>query len=632
MRKKFVYFALAPALIVLIIVYLFIDSWIASGLKSAGEATTGAKVEFTKLSVSLSPLGLQWARLQVADPREPMKNTFETGKVQFALNFGQLLRGKYIIETMEVNDLVLGTKRTTSGELPKPPAAKEQKEPSGSGVFSPLTEQASSVIGDTKKMTPSFDLATIRKNLNVDSLLNPKNLQTYRLIDSLKRQVQSASVQWQGTLAEIDKSKQKLATIQSNVKTINVNELKTIDQITTTLTTVKNTLDTVNEVKQTFTEQQKALTESVNKFATSAKTIDDVAKQDFNTIVSMARLPDVSMKGLAELVLGKDIVARAFGYLYWVDFARKHIPSMKKEEKEPQPERFKGQNIHFPEDRSYPKFWIKKILISGGTDKTQDPEYFYAKGEVLNITNNQRLTGQPMTAGLALAKGGSMALTLDASFDRRKEEPLDIYRAKLTGVRVGTMDLGRADFLPSKISNAIADASINVRVPGNTFDSNTGMQFSNLAVVFENEPKNTVERIVRDVLQSVRSFHVDLRMWNPGDKFNVAFATDLDDQIASRTKKVIGDEIARIQNDLRNQLNGRIAEKRAEFENLFNQKRNEVLGQLKGYETLVNDQLAQVDAKKKELENKVEAERKKQTDAAKKKGDDLLKGLIKKKD
>ena len=53
------------------------------------------------------------------------------------------------------------------------------------------------------------------------------------------------------------------------------------------------------------------------------------------------------------------------------------------------PKRFKGQNIHFPVERSYPKFWIKKILISGGTDKAQDPQYFYAKGEVLNITNDQ---------------------------------------------------------------------------------------------------------------------------------------------------------------------------------------------------------------------------------------------------
>lgn len=621
MRRKFVYFALIPTVVLLIVVYLFIDSWVAAGLQSAGEAMTGAKVGIDKLSVTLSPLGLRWGRLEVADPHIPMKNLFETGKVQFALNFGQLLRGKYIIETMEVNDLILGTQRSTSGELPKKPAAKREESP-GSGSSSPLTEQASSVVGGTKKFTPNFDLATIKKNLNVDSLLNPKNLQSYRLIDSLNQQLQTASVQWQATLAEIDVSKQKLSTIETNVKSINVNELKTIEQITAALSTVKNTINTVNEVKQTFTQQQKTLTESVNKFATSAKLIDDVAKQDFDRVVTMARLPDVNMKGLAELVLGKEIMARANSYLYWIDFARKNVPAGNKEQKDPQPVRLKGQNLHFPEERTYPKFWIKKILISGGTDKTQKPDYFYAKGQVLNITDSQRLTGQPMTTEIVFSKGPS-TLALNASFDRRKDESFDTYKAKATGIRVGSMEMGQADFLPSKITNANAEVSVGVTVPGNRFDSDTKIQFSNLAFVFGAEPRNTVERIVRDVLQSVKEFQVNLRMWNPGDKFDVAFATDLDDQITSRTKKVLGDEISRIQNDLRNQLNQRIAEKRKEFESVLNQKQNDATGKLKGYETLVNDKVAMAEGKKNEIE-------KKQSDALKKKGQNLLKGLIKK--
>jgi uncharacterized protein (TIGR03545 family) len=629
MRKKFVYYALIPAVIILVVVYFFIDGWVAAGLEAAGEAMTSAKVEVEKLSISISPLGLRWGRLQVADPREPMKNIFETGRVQFALNFGQLLRGKYIIETMEVNDLVFGTKRTTSGELPKKPEPKEEQ-PSGPGVFASLTDQASSAIGGIKKQTPSFDLATIKKNLNIDSLLNPKNLRSYRLIDSLKQQVQTASVEWQTTLSEIDKSKQKLAAIEASVKSINVNELKTIDQITTTLNTVKNTVNTANEVKQTFSTQQKMITESINRFSSAARSIDDVAKDDYAAVVAMARLPDVSMKGLAQIVLGKDIVEKANSYLYWIDFARKNIPSGSKEVKEPRPALLKGQNIHFPEEHSYPKFWVKKILVSGGTDKQQDPEYFSAKGEILNIANNQRITSLPTTADLMLTKGGTATLALNALFDRRKDKSLDTYKAKLSHLPVGSMNIGQGDFLPSKVSNAIADAAIDVIVPGNKFESNTGIQFSNLTFVFGAEPKNTVERIVRDVLLSVKAFHINLRMWNTTGTFDVAFTTDLDDQLTSRSKKVVGDEIARLQNDLRDKLNQRIAEKRKEFENLFNQKREVVVGQLKGYEMLVNNKVALADGKKKELENKIDQEKKQQTDALKKKGQDLLKGLIKK--
>jgi uncharacterized protein (TIGR03545 family) len=403
MRKKFVLYALVPAVILLVVVYLFIDSWIESGIETTGEAMTGAKVEIDKLSVSLSPIGLRWARLQVADPREPMKNMVETGTVQFALNAGQLLRGKYIIETMEINKLILGTKRATSGELPKKPVPDPEAS-SGPGVFSPLTEQASAVIASAKKQTPNFDLATIKKNLNVDSLLNPRNLRTYRMVDSLKAQVNQSSLQWQTTLTEIEKSKQKLSDIETNIKSININELKSVDQITTTINTVKNTLSTANEVKRTFTERQKVITESVNTFAGSVRSIDDIARKDFDMVVNMARLPEVGMKGLAEIVLGKELIARANSYLYWVDFARKNIPFGKADEKDPSPPRMKGQTIRFPEERSYPKFWIKQMLLSGGTDAKQDPEFFYAKGEILNISDNQRMTGQPITAGLTITK------------------------------------------------------------------------------------------------------------------------------------------------------------------------------------------------------------------------------------
>jgi uncharacterized protein (TIGR03545 family) len=293
------------------------------------------------------------------------------------------------------------------------------------------------------------------------------------------------------------------------------------------------------------------------------------------------------------------------------------------------PARFKGQNIHFPVEQSYPKFWIKKILISGGTDKAQDPQYFYAKGEVLNITNDQRITEYPLTVDLSATKGGTTTLVLGASFDRRKELAVDNYKALLTGLPIKEMSLGRSDFLPSKVTNAVADASIIVAVPGNHFDSNTKIVFNNLTIVFQHEPNSLVERIVRDVLASIKGFNVNLHMWRNENKFDVAFATDLDDQLASRTKKVLGDEIAKIQNDLRNKLNAKIAEKRAEVEKLYNEKREMVMGKLKEYETMVNDKLAMVEAKKKEVENRIDQEKKKQTDDVTKKAKDALKKIFK---
>ncbi|MBF8247209.1 MAG: hypothetical protein HW374_9 [Bacteroidetes bacterium] len=643
MRKKFILFILVPGFVLLLTVYLFIDRWVESGLEYAGEKIVGAKVEIDDLVLTLSPVGVEFARLQVANPQDGLKNIFETGKVKFEFDGGQLLRSKFIIETVEVNNLILGTKRTSDGTLP------------GKRAEQPGTPQGAPVTGDTsaaaatpgrfanqaapvlqakeEKKTPVFDLDRIRKEIMIDSLLNVKNLRTVQYYDSLKTEVQRSSEQWQTTLAEIDKTKPKIAEVEANVKAVNISEIKSLESAQSALENVKRAYENATEVSRTFNERKSALGDQVNRFSSAYNEADRLARDDFQSVVSLARLPDVSMSGLAELILGKEMMQNVGKYLYWVDLARENVPSGGlggKTEKEKPRHRFEGQNIHFPVERAYPKLWVKKILVSGGTDKTQDPEYFYLKGEVRDISNDQHMTGQALTAEFSGTKGGSTSLAFNASFDRRKELPVDDYHAKLTGLKVGDMQMGRSDFLPSKITRAVASANIDVNVPGNKFESTSKIAFGNLTMDFQNEPRNTVERIVKDVLTSIKGFNVVLRLWNGGGEFQIGFSTDLDDQIASRTKKVIGDEVARIQNEIRSKVNARIAEKRKEFETLFNQKKEDVTSRLRGHESQVNEKLAMVEGKKKEVENRLEEEKKKQTEGVKKKAEETIKGLFKK--
>jgi len=77
-------------------------------------------------------------------------------------------------------------------------------------------------------------------------------------------------------------------------------------------------------------------------------------------------------------------------------------------------------------------------------------------------------------------------------------------------------------------------------------------------------------------------------------------------------------------------VNQTIAEKRAEFEKLFNQKKEEAIARLGSYGGLLGQNLSLLDTKKKDIDARVEQEKKKQTDAVKKKAEDALKGLFKK--
>lgn len=622
-RKRFVYIVLVPLVILGTITYLFIDQWVEAGLEAAGEAIVGAKVEIDDLRLSLSPIAIEFARVQVADPRDPWKNLFETGRVRAALDFGQLLRGKYIVETAEVNELILGTKRATDGSLPKKPEKPAaDREPS-------FIQQASSVVVQQARQAPVFDPEKIKREFKIDSLLNVHNLRSVQHIDTLKLRVQQVYDEWKATLAEIEKSRQKLGEIEANVRAINLNELKTIDQFVAAANNANNASKGISELKETFKARRASITTQINTLAASVNVIDDLARQDYEWLKSLARLPDLSMKGLANLLVGKQILDEVNEYLAWIDYARNTIPRYIPQPEYEKPPRLEGQDIHFPTERSYPKFWIKKILISGGEDKAQRENYFYAKGEANDISSNQRITGKPLTIELEAMKG-SRSFSLSMLFDRRQPEPLDRYRAKAERIPLGDIELGRSDFLPAKIHQSKFSVDVLVNVPGRVFDANVGMKFDDMTLEFERSPKNDVERIVRDVLEGVKGFDLGLRVWNTKGAFDVALTTNLDDQLAARTRKVIGDEIVRLQNELRAKVNQRIAEKRQEFERLFNQKKEEVLAHVQQYENLVNEKLALVENKKKELEVRLEEEKKKQAEGAKKKLEDALRGLIRK--
>jgi uncharacterized protein (TIGR03545 family) len=624
MRKKFLWFVLIPIVIISLVVYLFLDRWVESGLESMGEEIVGARVEIDDLSLTLFPLGIEFHRLQVANPENPWKNLAETGQVRFLLDPGQLLRNKYIIETMEVNELILGTRRTTDGSLP-PRTREEEASPS-------FLRQAATAVASRVEQAPVFDLASLKRTLNIDSLinLNISSFKSIQHIDTLKVRVQNVSREWEVTLTEIEGSRQRIAEIEASVKAIDINELKTIEAITGAVNNLNTVTTNIQELNKAYTTRRASITNQVGDMTTAIDAIDDLAKEDYERVRSLARLPDLSMQGLATLLLGKTLLQEVEYYLGWMDRARNTIRAYMPKPEYENPKRLEGQDVPFPVDRSYPKFWVKNIQISGGTDRNQDTAYFYIAGEAKNISDNQRLTGQPLTVGLSARKGESLSGRFEATFDRRMDLPVDDYAASVTGIPIASFSLGSSDFLPATITQSAATLSAGAHIPGSQFDAHVNMVFGGVVLQFERPARNDVERLTRRVLEGVHGFTADVRVWNTEGSFDLAFSTDLDNMLAAGVMRVMGEEFTRIQNEIRAKVDRTIAEYRAGLDRLFRQKKDEALERLASYERLLNEKIALVETKKKELEARVEEEKRKQTDAAKKKLEDAVKGLFNK--
>jgi uncharacterized protein (TIGR03545 family) len=618
MRKKFVYFILIPAIILILVVYLFIDTWVTLGLEYAGEKAVGAKVEIEGLHVTLSPLGIRWARLQVANPNDTWRNMAETREVRFAMDIGQLLRGKYIIETMEVHDLFLGTKRTTDGAIPKPPKAEEAVDTSAS-----FTAKAQEALDKTVEKTPMTNLNVFAAGVNVDSLVKVLDIKTLGHLDSVRQQAVTLSHHWEDASAEFESSKKKLADIEAGIKSINTAQLNSLPAITSAISTADNAIKGVKEVSATFEARKATLQSDLATLSSSATSTEKIAAEDFNRLKSMARIPNLNTSGIARLLVGDEMYTRALSYLHWIDFAREHVKNYQSKPAEEKPPRLRGQDIHFPAERAYPKFWIRNIHVSGGTDSAGMGESIRAQGDIKNVTNDQSVTHVPLTIALKGVEGGGRAFTLNGMIDRTKDVPYDEYSATLNGVPLSAFSLGKSDFLAAKVTDARMNSSVQVKVPGSSFDARTGITLSRFRLAYAAEPKNALERIVRDVLQSIDAFEVQLRLWTTGGKFDLALSTDLDDKIAAKVQAVLGAELTKLQNSLKAKFDATIAAKRAEVEKLVATKKADVERQLATYQALVNDKIAMVDGKKKELTDKLEKEKKGKVN-------DLLKGIMKK--
>jgi uncharacterized protein (TIGR03545 family) len=619
MRKKFVYFVLIPAVVLCLVVYLFIDTWVRMGLEAGGEAAVGAKVEIEGLHVSLSPLGIRWTRLQVADPHDGWRNLFETRDVRFAMDFGQLLRNKYIIRSMEVDELILGTKRTTDGSIPKKAVTSDAASSSGSS----FTAQAQGALEKTAEKSPPATFAIGALHLNADSLVKMLDIHTLKHLDSLKSQTLAASQQWNSTLAEFEGSKKKLADLETGIKSINTSQLNSLPAITGAITTVENSVKGINEISSAFNARRASIQTDVQTITASAGLVGEIAGDDFARLKGMAKLPNLSTTGVARLLVGDETVKKATTYLSYVDWARAHIKNSSPKPEFTVPPRMKGQEIAFPLERAYPKFLIEKVRISGGTDSATAGSFIHARGEIDNITNDQSVTHLPITASLEGVEGGGRTFRLKALFDRTKEVPNDEYEASLGGVPLSEFSLGKEDFLSAKMLDARMSSSLRVTVPGSAFDASARTELSGFRLAFAAEPKSILEKIIREVLADINAFEVSFRLWNTGGNFDLALSTDLDTKIAERASAVLGAEFAKAQNELKSKLDAAIEGKKAEVMKLVGDRTADVQKQLGAYQSLLNDKLALADGKKKELTDRLDKEKSGKVN-------DVLKGLFKK--
>ena len=323
---------------------IFMDRWIESGLEKVGEAVVGARVEIDKLDFRLLDLSIQWGRLQVTDPKNTMQNIVETGRGAFDLRLPAVLRKRFVIEEMALVDVRLGSPRATDGALPvKKKSAEKEGKP---GVLDRVKDRLTSEI----KMLPvmHFDAESIKRKINVDSLIAEADLRIVDRVDSVKTDVIQTAERWEDFYQNFH-PEDDLQKIRADFTGVDLKQIKTVPELVSVYEKVQSAQKTLNMLSETVEGKYKEIHTDMDRIESYKKRIGRWIDEDYHRILEKAELPDLSAKHIGKILFGPTLISRLEPYLDYLRIIGKVVPKKSDKPKKERPQRMKGQTIRFPD-------------------------------------------------------------------------------------------------------------------------------------------------------------------------------------------------------------------------------------------------------------------------------------------
>ncbi|MFQ6115134.1 MAG: TIGR03545 family protein, partial [bacterium] len=587
-------------------------------IEKTGESIIGAKVEIDNLNFSLVSLAISLDRLQVTNPSDTWKNLFETGRLSFDMELTPLARKKIIINDLTAADIRIGTRRKTDGKIAK----KKSHTP---GWFDQARESFMKQIASV----PILNLGTLKKKINVDSLLALIDLQSVNKIEQVKQEADSSYQKWNRIISDFV-PKMELEKIEKQVNEIKSQRIEDLDDLVSTFDEANKLYEILDELKKDIELKKKTATQDFNKFTSVLNQVDNWIEDDFNAIKGKARLGDFTPQNVGNMLFGEALVLPTIGLLKYISMARKYMPVVHRfaaSGKVEKPPRFQGQNIRFPLTHEHPEFLIEHILISGSTNQQDTSKVLFVSGEVNGITSHPRLYSQPLTFALKGQLPQSSAYEVNGMLDHTKDTPEEHIEIKAAGIAIGSVALPEHPYLPSRIDADRGDISADLNFIGNQLDF--GLSFTARPVNFHFAQDSTsydaISKVTRRVFNSINMLHISANISGPIGDPGLKIRSNVDDILAQRISEVIGESARLARSEIRKKLVAMVEPKKNEALATINSHKLKITSEVDKIENILNDKLVILDHKKNEVREKIEKEKKKGLEEVTKKLKDIFK-------
>ncbi len=600
MRKSGIILLVVVAGIFVAAWLIFTDAFLDKRMESLGGKINGARVELDGVDFSLIGLRMHWDRLQVTDPDNTWKNMFETGSCTFDIAFGPLLKKKFIIENLEAQGIRLNTDRKTDGKLPKRKTEPKEK--------SKLAQKIESGLEREKSHIPVFNINQLTGKIDIDDIWKSVTLQTPDRVEALIDEYEKKYDQWEKRASGLP-GKDEFKEIQNEISSIQPDKIRSIKELEGSLDTIEKNYNRVKAYGDEVTQTAKDFKEETANIAQIDDQISSWIKEDYEAVLALAKLPDITTENVAKLLFGERIIAKyeriakIIGKVrYYTGKLRKAVPKKKK------PPRLQGQDIQFVTPELLPAFWIKNVAVSGElSDQT------VIAGTIRDIVYDQNSIGRPTTFEVKGTRKDSAGIVFTGELDYREDTGKELFTLDFNSLPMRNISLTDFALLPRQLDSGRGFIESTLGVSASDFESKIAFRAQDVRFDFSDRPKNIpdyIYKLSRSIAKSIDEITFEASLAYISDELRFTVQSNLDDIIADRLEEILSEELKKAKEGLQQKVREEIDPHVRRLKQFTRDSQKEIDSKITETRELVQAQQREVEKKQKEIEGRMDAEKK----------------------
>ena len=515
----------------------FVDGWVKYLIEEAGTEAVGAKVELDAADLSLFPAGLTLSRLQVTDPKEPMTNAVEMAKVTMGLDGLNLLRRKVIVEEMTLAGVRLGTPRATSGATHE--VSSQEEEP---GMFS--------------IDLPSLEVPDVKK------ILEQEDLETVRLIETLKADLNREKETWESRLKELP-GKAQLAEYKQRVKKLKEAKKGGLEGILGGVGEVQSLKQDIEKEIASLNGAKKEFEDKVTLLRTRFDQIKTAPQRDIQHLKAKYNLSPQGLANMSQTLLGSQIGSWVRQGATWYERAKPFLEGAQAlggGEAGPEvhkPLRGKGVDVHFKEAHPLPDFLIRKTHVSVNLDVGD------LAGTVHNITTDQPTLGHPTTftfSGEHLK--GVKSIALEGALNHVvPSSSKDHMTLQAKGYELSNLVLSKDNKWPVALTSGLGDLQMDAEIAGDGLTAKGGATLKSLQLSAGKEgDTNPLRKALTSAVTGISQLSLQADVKGTLEQPAVSLSSDLDRILQKAAGNMVNELAAKFGAELQSAISAKIAE------------------------------------------------------------------------